>query len=45
MQVLENAEKNGYMHEVANIDGSGKSIGICNCHMRSAEPAELLSIR
>lgn len=35
MQVLNNAEKNGYMHEVANIDGPDKSIGICNCHVGS----------
>lgn len=35
MQILDNAEKNGYMHEVANIDGPNKSIGICNCHVGS----------
>lgn len=35
MEIFERCEANGYMHNVANVDGEHKSIGICNCNMSS----------
>ena len=35
MEIFERCEANGYMHNVANVDGTDKSIGICNCNMSS----------
>ncbi len=31
LEVLERCEKNGYMHQITNMDGEEKIIGICNC--------------
>ncbi len=31
IDILLNAEKNGYVHQIANIDGEHKIFGICNC--------------
>lgn len=33
MQILKNAEDNGYVHQVTNIDGEGKIFAICNCNV------------
>lgn len=30
-EILKRAEENGLMHEIPNIDGSGKTHAICNC--------------
>lgn len=32
MSVLERAEKAGYVHQITNLDGEDKIVGICNCH-------------
>ncbi|MBR2389934.1 MAG: 4Fe-4S binding protein, partial [Mogibacterium sp.] len=32
MEVLEKAEKAGYVHQITNLDGEDKIVGICNCH-------------
>ena len=31
MEVLEKAEKAGYVHQITNMDGEDKIVGICNC--------------
>ena len=31
MDVLKKAEKAGYVHQITNLDGEGKIVGICNC--------------
>lgn len=31
IDILLNAEKNGYVHQITNIDGERKIFGICNC--------------
>lgn len=31
IDILLNAEKNGYVHQITNIDGEEKIFGICNC--------------
>ncbi len=31
MEILERAEKNGYVHQITNIDGQNKIFAICNC--------------
>ncbi len=31
MEVLKKAEKAGYVHQITNLDGEGKIVGICNC--------------
>ena len=31
MDVLLKAEKAGYVHQITNLDGEGKIVGICNC--------------
>ncbi|MBO4383744.1 MAG: FAD-dependent oxidoreductase [Clostridia bacterium] len=31
MEVLENAEKRGFVHQITNLDGPDKIVGICNC--------------
>ncbi len=33
MQILENAEKNGFVHQITNIDGENKIFAICNCNV------------
>ena len=33
MEILRNAEKNGYVHQITNIDGDNKIFGICNCNV------------
>lgn len=35
MEILERSEANGYMHQVANVDGEDKIIGLCNCSVGS----------
>ena len=35
LAVLERAEENGYVHQITNIDGEDKIIGICNCALGS----------
>jgi len=32
LEILEKAEKNGFVHQVTNIDGEDKIFGICNCN-------------
>ncbi len=32
LQILENAEKNGCVHQITNIDGEDKIFAICNCN-------------
>ncbi len=31
LEVLERAERHGYVHQITNIDGEDKIVGICNC--------------
>lgn len=31
MEVLERSEKKGFVHQIVNIDGEDKVVGICNC--------------
>ena len=33
MQILKNAEDNGFVHQVTNIDGEDKIFAICNCNV------------
>ena len=33
MQILKNAEANGFVHQITNIDGENKIFGICNCNV------------
>ena len=33
MEILRNAEKNGFVHQITNIDGDNKIFGICNCNV------------
>ena len=32
MEVLRISEKKGYVHQITNLDGEGKIVGICNCN-------------
>ncbi|MGI5990030.1 MAG: FAD-dependent oxidoreductase [Lachnospiraceae bacterium] len=31
MEVLERSERHGFVHQITNIDGENKIVGICNC--------------
>ena len=31
MEILERAERNGFVHQITNIDGEEKIFAICNC--------------
>jgi NADPH-dependent glutamate synthase beta subunit-like oxidoreductase/NAD-dependent dihydropyrimidine dehydrogenase PreA subunit len=31
MEILERAERHGFVHQITNIDGENKIVGICNC--------------
>lgn len=31
MEILERAEEKGYVHQITNLDGEDKIVGICNC--------------
>ncbi len=33
MAILKNAEDNGFVHQITNIDGENKIFGICNCNV------------
>ena len=33
MRILQNAEKNGFVHQITNIDGENKIFAICNCNV------------
>ena len=33
LTILKRAEENGYVHQITNIDGEDKIIGICNCDL------------
>lgn len=33
IQILKNAEVNGYVHQITNIDGENKIFAICNCNV------------
>ena len=33
MQILKNAEDNGFVHQITNIDGEDKIFAICNCNV------------
>jgi NADPH-dependent glutamate synthase beta subunit-like oxidoreductase len=33
MEILRRAEANGFVHQITNIDGSGKIFAICNCNV------------
>ena len=33
MQILKNAEDNGFVHQITNIDGDDKIFAICNCNV------------
>ena len=33
LDILQKAEDNGYVHQITNIDGENKIIGICNCNV------------
>ena len=34
LEILTLAEKNGYVHQITNIDGSNKIFDICNCNVK-----------
>jgi len=34
LEIIELAEKNGYVHQITNIDGENKIFDICNCNVR-----------
>ena len=34
LEILELAEKNGYVHQITNIDGEEKIFDICNCNVK-----------
>ncbi len=34
LEILELAEKNGYVHQITNIDGENKIFDICNCNVK-----------
>lgn len=34
LEIFEKAEKNGYVHQITNIDGSEKIFDICNCNVK-----------
>ena len=34
LKILEKAEKNGYVHQITNIDGQTKIFDICNCQVK-----------
>ena len=34
LDILKKAEKNGFVHQITNIDGKNKIIGICNCDVK-----------
>lgn len=34
LEILEIAEKNGYVHQITNIDGENKIFDICNCNVK-----------
>ncbi|MBQ7687704.1 MAG: FAD-dependent oxidoreductase [Clostridia bacterium] len=34
LEIFELAEKNGYVHQITNIDGENKIFDICNCNVR-----------
>ena len=31
MEILERAERKGYVHQITNLDGENRIVGICNC--------------
>ena len=31
MEIVQRAERKGYVHQITNIDGSDKIVGLCNC--------------
>lgn len=33
VEILRNAEKNGFVHQITNIDGENKIFAICNCNV------------
>lgn len=33
LQILQNAEDNGFVHQITNIDGENKIFAICNCNV------------
>ena len=33
LDILKKAEDNGYVHQITNIDGENKILGICNCNV------------
>ena len=33
LEILRKAEENGFVHEITNIDGEQKILGICNCNV------------
>ena len=33
MRILKNAEENGFVHQITNIDGENKIFAICNCNV------------
>jgi NADPH-dependent glutamate synthase beta subunit-like oxidoreductase len=34
LEILDKAEKNGYVHQITNIDGENKIFDICNCNVK-----------
>lgn len=35
LELLKKAEDNGFVHQITNIDGSNKILGICNCNVNT----------
>ena len=31
LEILKRGERHGFVHQITNIDGEGKIVGICNC--------------
>ena len=32
MEILPRAEENGFVHQITNIDGEDKILGVCSCY-------------
>lgn len=32
MEILQRAEENGFVHQITNIDGEDKILGVCSCY-------------
>lgn len=44
IQILKNAEANGYVHQITNIDGENKIFAICNCNVNICNALRTLQL-